>query len=153
MNNHIWYWIGKAESVNRWHGARAIRSGHKWIAMIFETPKYKKFKNSMLVVFMADRFQFPKETYVDMQITACLNKTNDTGNFEKAIGDTLEKAGIISNDRFVRNITIIRRYHPGSGTKNKFHDQLMIELTAVPDKEVSFLKIEQSDDLYGLRFK
>ena len=152
MYNHIWYWTGKAESVNRWHGARTMQKGPKLIATIFETTKYKIFKNSMLKRFI-NTYKFPKEMYVDMQITACLNKTNDTGNFEKAIGDTLEKAGVISNDRFIRNITIIRKYHPGSGSKNKFHDNLMIELTEVPTNELCLLKMEQSDDLYGLRYK
>ncbi len=141
-------WTGKAQSVNRWHGARAIKKGNKYIAMIYETQEYKKFKDSLSSVFMGME---KLSGYVDLQVTMVLSSRADTGNIDKPIGDALQLAGVIENDRFIRNIAYYRHYHPNSGQKNKYNDLLVIELTPVPEDELEIIKKQQKNDLFNLK--
>lgn len=147
---NIFYYKGKVLSVNKWHGARAIfnKFKNRWTAMIYATTDYKNYKKKLIQSFL----NAPKITgYVDMQLTVCLPLGSDTGNIEKAAGDALEEAGIIENDKFVRNINILRHYHPGSGSKNKYDDYLIIELTEVPEEDLKTIKYQQKNDVFELK--
>ena len=147
---HTFYWYGKVLSLNRWHLARAIfnKIKGKWKGMIYENPDFRKYKDSLVFAFK-DSVKF--QGYVDITITVCLGKRNDTGNIEKAIGDSLEEAKVLENDKFVRNIHLIRRYHPVSGKKNKFNDSLVIQITSVHIEDCALIESEQNNDLFELR--
>lgn len=149
MSNAI-MWKGKIQSVNNWHGARAIfdKRKNKWIAMIFEMPKYKAFKKSL-----AKTFSIMKKTegYVDLVVTVVLSSRADTGNIDKPIGDALELAGVIQNDRFIRNIAYYRHYHPNSGKKNKYDDLLLVELIPIEKENLILIAKQQKEDLFNLR--
>ena len=116
--------------------------------MIYETKEFKEFKNSLAAVF----YKGSQMTgYIDMHIIVSMSKKSDTGNIEKAIGDTLESTGIIENDKYIRNITFERHYHPISGRKNKYYDLLVITLTEVENQEI--IKEEQETDKFGSNYK
>lgn len=145
---NIFYYKGKILSVNKWHGARAIKKGNRWIAMIYAKPEYKEYKKALMKSFL----NAPKILgFVDMQLTVCLSFGSDTGNIEKAVGDSLQGAGIIEDDKFVRNITILRHYHPRSGSKNKFDDYLIIELTEVPAGDLRTIENQRKNDVFELK--
>ncbi len=148
--DNIAIWTGKVQSVNRWHGARAIYSGGKARAMLFELPAYKKFKKSL-----ANAFSIMKKTegYVDLVVTVALSSRADTGNIDKPIGDALEMAGVIKNDRFIRNIAYYRHYHPNSGAKNKYNDLLMVELIPIDKENLARIAKQQKEDEFNLRQK
>ena len=143
-------WIGKIQSVNRWHGARALfsKQKNKWIGQIFETKDYKDFKKSIASACIGME---KLSGYIDLQVNVVLSSRADTGNVDKPIGDALELAGVIENDKFVRNITYYRHYHPNSGKKNKYNDMLMIELNPVPENELKIIAKQQKNDLFNLK--
>lgn len=147
---NIFYWRGKVLSVNRWHLARPIynRLKHRDTAMIYENPDFRKYKDSIVRSIKGAPLI---EGYVDMQITTCLSPRADTGNIEKAVGDALEDAGVLVNDKFVRHINLVRTYHPNSGSKNKYDDYLIIELTEVPANDLAEIKRQQTEDVFGLK--
>jgi hypothetical protein len=147
---NIFYWRGKVLSVNRWHLARALydKFKQKWVGRIFENPDFRKYKDSIVRSIKGAPLI---EGYVDMQITTCLSPRADTGNIEKAVGDALEDAGVLVNDKFIRNINLVRTYHPNSGSKNKYDDYLIIELTEVPADDLAEIKRQQTEDVFGLK--
>ena len=147
---HTSCWYGKIESVNRWHGARAMynKFKDKWVGTIYEQPKYKKFKQSMARSFSIIG---KIDGYVDLQVTVVAASRADTGNIDKPIGDALELAGVLEDDKFIRNIVYYRHYHPNSGKKNKYNDLIMIELSKVPEDELRIIADQQKNDLFDLK--
>ena len=147
---HTFYWYGKVLSVNRWHLARAMfnKAKGKWTGRIYENPVFRKYKDSLVFTFK-DSVKF--QGYVDVTITCCMGKRSDTGNIEKAIGDSLQESGVLEDDKFIRNIHLLRRYHPVSGSKNKFNDSLKIQITSVSIEDCALIESEQNNDLFNLR--
>ena len=147
---NVFYWKGKVLSVNRWHLARPIYNKFKqrWAALIYQNPAFKDYKDSIIRSVKGAPLI---EGYVDMQITTCLSPRADTGNIEKAVGDALEDAGVLVNDKFIRNINLVRTYHPNSGSKNKYDDYLIIELNKVPAEDLDEIKRQQTEDVFGLK--
>lgn len=106
-------WIGKLVSFNRYLAARAIKrkADGRLMAFMYATKEYKALVKN-LVNTMKQNKEIPTiQHYVDMVIYVSRWKIADTGNIEKPIGDALEDAGIITNDRLIRNIFIFRGYH------------------------------------------
>lgn len=130
--------------------ARAIKKGNKWIAMIYENPKYLAFKQSMAAKFACIE---PIKGYVDLQVTVVAANRADTGNIDKPVGDALELAGVLEDDKFIRNIIYYRHYHPNSGSKNKYDDAIMVELTKVPESDMEIILGQQQMDAFELRRK
>lgn len=147
---YIFYWKGKVLSVNRWHLARALynKIKRKWVGRIFENPEFRAYKDSLVKSMLGAP---TIKGYSDMQITACLAPIADTGNIEKAVGDSLEDADVLVNDKFIRHINLVRTYHPNSGSKNKYDDYLIIELTEVPVDDLAEIKRQQTEDVFGLK--
>ena len=146
--SYVATWKGRVESVNRWHGARCVQKGKKSIGMIYEQAAYRKFKETLARSFMVlGRY----DGYVDLQVSVVLSPRADTGNLDKPIGDALELAGVLENDRYIRNITYKRHYHPNSGTKNKYNDFIMVELIPVKDEDLEMIKEESTTDCFGLK--
>lgn len=102
------YHKGRLPRINEWHGARAIAGK----ARIFETTDYKKNKRDMAVSFSATRPTRPIEHRVDMLIRVFLWKRIDSDACVKGVMDSLEDAGVIANDKQIRDIVIRRDYHP-----------------------------------------
>jgi len=143
------FWAGHIKSVNKWLRPRVIKRGKKYIGTLYETAEFKKFKASLAATFMGGN---PMMGYVDMKITVCMGWRSDTGNIEKAIGDTLEKCKIIQNDRYIRNIYFERHYHPISTKNKKYYDLLIIELTHVPEKDMEQIELEKTTDMLGVGY-
>ena len=148
MDKHVW--IGNVQSVNKWHGARSIKKGNKNIAMIYETTEYKQFKRSLALSFKGMEKQ---SGYVDLQVIVVLSSRADTGNIDKPIGDALEDAGVIDNDKFIRNITYMRQYHPNSGTKNKYNDMIIVKLIPIKQESTELIMYQQKNDIFNLKRK
>ena len=107
-------WTGKLCSVNKWKDVRSIpnknpktRGRRPFIAMMYETAEYKSFKESLTIEFAGPRLMGK----VDMWIKQTSWKMRDTGNIEKPIGDALEAAGVLQNDRDIRDVYIERFYN------------------------------------------
>ncbi len=108
----------KLPAVNEWHGADVINGR----ARIFDTTKYKKLKKALTFQFMTPRF-LPIDFYCDMIIEVTMWKVRDTDGPVKAIMDALEDAGIVTNDKKIRDIMIPRDYHKRDDT-----DELRVTL-------------------------
>ena len=120
------YWTGRAVSVNKWHGIRIITKGLNQIPMVYKTPAYKTFIDSLAKVF--DGVTFP--SYIDIEIRVCFWKMRDSDSSVKPICDAMEQAGMVKNDRYIRNITILRTYH-----KRDEYDDIGITVEPVKTEE------------------
>ena len=120
-------WYGKTVGVNKWHGARALRNkNNKWIAQIFETKEAKEFKNSLVSSWVTKKTYLNFDGFVDMAVSLNLWKMKDSDSCIKFLMDSLEDAGILENDRKIRNIFIYRHYH-----KKSELDIIKVRLTSV----------------------
>lgn len=102
-------WVGESASVNDWHGARAVRQGMKWKAVLYEKAKYRKFKESVAIQV---RKQIRENTvgHVDLTMIVYLRSQRDTDNSVKPFLDALQLSTIISNDSRVHDINVERHY-------------------------------------------
>ncbi len=102
------HWIGKAVSVNRWKNARAIRTKTgAWRATMYETKEYRAFKADIATRLPASRLS----GYFDLEVRATLYRLFDTANVLKPVQDALAEAGLIEDDRYIRNVKLVRAYH------------------------------------------
>ena len=131
-------WIGKIASTNQWTAIRVIKRSNKWIPMVYETEIYRKFKNNLAYGLKSTGVKL--EGYHDLRIKVSLWKVRDTDNCIKPVMDAMEMAGIIPNDKFIRNIVIIRAYHPKSE-----QDLLEIEVFKAKPQDETWAK---SDELF-----
>jgi Holliday junction resolvase RusA-like endonuclease len=127
---------GKAVGVNRWHMARTIKIKNRWQARIFENPEYRQFKNFLVALFR--KSMAPTSGYVDISITMWRHKAADSDGIIKPIFDALEDAGIVADDKLIRNVSVFRHYH-----KIKEQDMIMIELFPVPEDFLTLIVEEQ----------
>jgi Holliday junction resolvase RusA-like endonuclease len=95
---------GKAISVNQWHGARRI--GNR--AMIYETAKYKQFKQD--IVMQIPKVILPAK-YYDLYLTVTLWKQFDTANVIKPVQDAIVQAGVLPDDKWIRDVHVSRVFH------------------------------------------
>ena len=125
-------WTGKLVTFNKYLKARALktRTG-KYIGMMYSSSEYKALVNSLITSLKQIWNKEPITEHVDMILKTSRWKIADTGNVEKPISDSLQNAGVIKNDNLIRNIFILRSYHP------KGEDDLLeIILYPVYDREV-----------------
>jgi Holliday junction resolvase RusA-like endonuclease len=127
-------WIGKIPSTNNWTRVRVINQKGKHIPIVYETGEFKKFKNAL-----ADSLVYPGrpklEGYFDLRLKVSLWKVRDSDNAIKPVMDALEQSGVIQNDKFIRNIVVVRAYH----SKNEA-DVLEIELFNIKEQDQSWAK-------------
>jgi Holliday junction resolvase RusA-like endonuclease len=102
-NNSLYIWSGKAIRINRRYGARIV--GRK--AMLFNTPQYTQFVESMAMTFMTQHKGPPIEGDVAIFISFSLARKKgksgaDTDAYNKQIMDALEHGGVIANDNQVK---------------------------------------------------
>lgn len=79
---------------------------------MFATAKYKQNKRDMAISFSATRPSQPIDYAVDMRIRISLWKRIDSDSCVKGVMDSLEDAGVIENDKQIRDVVIVRDYHP-----------------------------------------
>ena len=121
-------WKGYLSSTNEWIKPRimknpAYRPGmpllKMFIATIYQTTKYRKFKQSLANAMRGVSF----EGYVDMKLCVSMWMMKDTDAPLKAVMDSIELAGVLKNDRYIRDVNIVRAYH-----KKGEPDVLVIDL-------------------------
>ena len=117
-------YTGKLARVNEWHGARSI--GGK--ARVYATTEFKAKKEALAISLIGPAS--PIADQVDLVVEVTLWKQTDTDAPIKAIMDALEDAGVIENDRQIRDIIIKRCYHRRDDT-----DGLRLFLVTV-DREI-----------------
>ena len=103
-------WTGKLVSINKWHTLARIKRRSEYKYFVGISNAYKKLKKLLVTEIKKQDFK----TYcdpVDMIIKVSRWKMADTGNIEKPVGDALQEAGVLKNDRQVRHILILRDYH------------------------------------------
>ena len=80
-------------------------------AKIFETTQFKQNKYDMAVGFMVTRPKAPIDHQVDARIHVWTWKRLDSDAPIKGIFDALEIAGVLKDDKQIRDFTVIRHYH------------------------------------------
>ena len=124
-------WTGKLISFNRYLKTRVLRKKDgKNIAIMYASTEYNNLVKSLIQEIKLIWNKEPITDYVDMILKTSRWKMADTGNVEKPIGDSLEKAGVIKNDNLIRHYFILREYH-----KKGEDDSLEIILLPVGDNK------------------
>ena len=100
-------YAGRLPRVNEWHGTHRVGQSAK----IFETTQFKQNKNDMAVGFMVTRPKAPIDYPVDARIHVTTWKRLDSDAPVKGIFDALEIAGVLKDDKQIRDFTVIRHYH------------------------------------------
>jgi Holliday junction resolvase RusA-like endonuclease len=143
-------WQGKTISVNQWHEATTktvTKKGglKRHQARLYQSPQYRRFKESVAISLRshAKSQLFPSSSFFDLVVIAWLWRMKDTDGIEKPIGDALEMASIIENDRQIRHKFTFRHYH----RKNE-PDTLIIALIDA-SHDAHHIRIEQETG-YGL---
>ena len=113
--------------------------------MFLET-SYIEFKNSLIKLM---RGMKPIEGYVDLTVTKFLKASKDSDAALKGIMDALTESGAIKDDRFIRNIIVLRHYHSAK-TKDPVLDTVVIEISPVPKEEIELIEREIKDDFSHL---
>lgn len=109
-------WRGHITSTNEWTKIRIVPNKYwkpgmpesrRFIPLVYQTAKYKDFKTSL-----ADSMRGVKISgYLDLMIHVSMHKIRDTDNPLKPVMDALEQSGVIKNDKFIRDIKVVRGYH------------------------------------------
>jgi Holliday junction resolvase RusA-like endonuclease len=118
-------YVGKLARVNEWHASRRIGSK----STIYETTAFKTKKRSAAAAFMLTRPETPIDYPVDARIRVSMWKVKDTDAPIKGLLDALEYAGVVANDRLIRDIRVIRYYHHRDAD-----DQVEVKLLQTSEK-------------------
>jgi len=129
-------YVGKLVGVNRWHGARMVRRQDKLKPSLFENEDYRNFKTDF--AYQAAMAMKPIDRYLDATIYIWMWKVRDTDGVIKPILDALQQGGIIKDDKFIRNITIIRGYH-----KKSEKDMVALFLSPLNEYETALVEDQQ----------
>jgi len=100
-------YTGRLPRINEWHGVHMV--GPK--PRIFETTRFKQNKRDMADGFFVTRLKAPIEHQVDARIHVWTWKRLDSDAPVKGIFDALELAGVLKDDKQIRDFTVIRHYH------------------------------------------
>lgn len=142
------FWQGRTISVNQWHNATTktvTKKGglKRHQARVYQSPQYARFKESVAVSLRseANSQRLTEQPVVvdpcDLIIVCWLWKMKDTDGIEKPIGDALEMAGIIENDRIIRHKFTFRHYH-----RKREQDSIIIGLIDASE-DAHLIQIEQ----------
>jgi Holliday junction resolvase RusA-like endonuclease len=116
---------GRLPRLNEKFGARSVRQK----ARLFTTGKYKRGLSDMAAAFAAARTRAKIDFPVDCTLEVSMWKMLDTDAPIKAIMDALEAAGVLKDDRQIRHLTVLRRYHKRDST-----DRVVVQLFAVGER-------------------
>lgn len=97
-------WEGKIPTANRRLAARC-RGGK---AVMYPTPEYAAAKEHMSLSWRtSEGIEGPADILIEVQLW----KMRDSDNAIKIVLDAMESAGVIENDRQIRDIAVRRDYH------------------------------------------
>lgn len=136
---------GRTISVNQWHDATTKTTYKKGgirrpQARIYQSPVYARFKQDVAISLRSAWKSKQVVDYpVDLIIVAWMWKMKDTDGIEKPVGDALEEAGIIENDRLIRNHHVFRHYH-----KKSEDDMLLVALLPISQQGAQDISKEQA---------
>lgn len=124
---------GTIPRANRMYGHRCIpnkrSSKPAYLPIVFMTKEYKDFKKKI-------EAQVPAKHYtgkIDLDIKVWFYRLKDTDSFIKPFLDAIESAGLVEDDKQVRDINIQREYH-----KRREQDHLEVSVyTADPRLELT----------------
>lgn len=119
-------YAGRLPRVNERLGTHRVGQS----ALIFGTTQFKQNKRDMAVGFMVTRPKAPIEHPVDARVEVTLWKRLDSDAPVKGIFDALEIAGVLKDDKLIRDFTIIRHYHHRDAT-----DVVKVKLTVARVRE------------------
>ena len=126
-------WRGKAVGVNRW--LETNRRG-----VMYKNPEYAAFQDELIYYLkLAKRGKKTMTGGVMVVLHFVVNPLRDIDSLEKPILDSLEKSGVIENDRQV--VGVSKTKSPKKGRKDL--DQIQIVVTET-DKEKS-MKTEMGE--------
>lgn len=116
---------GRLPRLNQKFGARAF--GGK--GRLYTTGKYKKGLADMAAVFATQMHRTQIDFPVDCTLEVSLWKMLDTDAPIKAVMDALEASGVLKDDRQIRHLTVLRRYHKRDST-----DRVVVQLFTVGER-------------------
>jgi|GEM_PF-2812105 len=95
-------WTGKAVSKNRMH----VVHPHQNSRRIIQTTEYRTYLESMSTSWLRFRPKWPIDEPFDVMIEVIVGPRMDPQNVVDPVLDALEKAMIVTNDRWVRNLLL-----------------------------------------------
>jgi Holliday junction resolvase RusA-like endonuclease len=107
-------WTGKAVTKNKWH--TVMRGTNR----IIKTTAYRKFEESLIACFVQQKKIYSGK--VEVVIKMSVNARTDHHNLLQPILDALEKAKVVSDDRFVSRVLLLEPERHGP----KEDDRIMI---------------------------
>jgi len=140
-------WSGKLVSFNRYLKTRTLKKKDgKYSAIMYASTEYKNLVKALVISLKLIWKKEPITKYVDMILKISRWKVSDTGNVEKPISDALETAGVIKNDNRIRNIYILRSYHPKG-------EEDLLEIILIPilsnESVVQILQEEMAEGFFS----
>lgn len=96
----------KLPRINRKMGATVVGGR----ARLFTTKEHKQTMEQLAWAFRSSWKGAPIDHYVDAHITIAMSKRTDTDAPVKSILDALEDAGVVENDKRVRDLVVRREY-------------------------------------------
>lgn len=117
--------IGKLVSINKRSTIKNKKIKGRLVKVICNTKEYNQLLKDLFYLIKAEAYtkihNYDKK--VDMILEVCRQSATDTNNIEKPIGDSLKNAGILIDDKLIKNTHYIRSYH-----KKGELDKLIVEL-------------------------
>ena len=98
----------------------------KTLPIVYETTPYEKFKKE-IAEHIKKEIPVKYKGYVDVVFCVAFWSMRDTDSATKALLDAIEDSGLVTNDRFVRDIVHRRYYH-----KRDELDKIRIKIEPVP---------------------
>ena len=120
------HYQGRLPRVNEWHGTHRVGQS----ARIFETTVYKRNKQDMAMGLMLTKPLMPIDFPVDALLRVNTWKRLDSDAPVKAIFDALELAGVLKDDKLIRDFAVIRSYHNRDAA-----DSVVVRLTVTGMRE------------------
>ena len=116
---------GKLVSINKRHTIKNKKINRRLVKVICNTKEYNQLLKELFYLIKKEAYTeiYKYDKSVDMILEVCRQPGADTNNIEKPIGDSLKNAGILKDDKLIKNTHYIRSYHK----KGKL-DKLVVEL-------------------------
>jgi Holliday junction resolvase RusA-like endonuclease len=105
----------------------------KFITTItFQSAEYKKFFEDITLLFKTQtKVRLEKGEFADVKIKVRFWKMKDSDSAIKSIFDAIEEAGIIYDDKYIRDFSVTRFYH-----KKSELDKVQVEVIPVENKRL-----------------
>ena len=134
-------WQGDAVGVNKWKDCRVIRKGRMSYASMYTSAVYKSYKSSLEATF---KKLTPLDNFVDVNVWVFLKYGKDSDGPIKGLLDALTGSGAILDDKYVRDIHIMRHYHDAR-TKVKTPDTIKVQITRLSEQDIYNIEQERKN--------